>query len=93
LLRAPDSAAYNVGGDEAVTIAELARRVMQLAGADKDVRVMTPRDPLKAAERYVPDIQKAEHELGLKTWIPLDEAIHRTLQWCKQMPHCQDGVN
>lgn len=83
LLRAPGGVAYNVGGDEAVTIAELARRVARLAGSDKETTVTAPRDPSKQAERYVPNVRKAERELGLRAWIPLDEAIHRTLQWLK----------
>jgi len=83
LLRGPDATAFNVGGDEAITIAELAQRVTQIVGSENRVCVMTPREPLNAAERYVPDVQKAEHELGLKTWISLDDAIHRTLQWIK----------
>jgi len=83
LLRAPGAAAYNVGGAEAITIAELGLRVSRIAGSSKAVTVMTPCLPSKAAERYVPDVQKAEHGLGLKTWIPLDEAIHRTVQWLK----------
>jgi dTDP-glucose 4,6-dehydratase len=83
LLRGHSGVAYNVGSDEPITIAELARRVTQLAGSDKAIKVLTPSNPLKTAERYVPDVQKAGHELGLKTWIPLDEAIHKTLQWVK----------
>jgi nucleoside-diphosphate-sugar epimerase len=93
LLSAPSGVAYNVGSDDSITIAELARRVTQLAESDKDIKVLTPCDPLKIAERYVPDIQKARHELGLKTWIPLDEAIHKTLQWVKRSKYCQVGGN
>ncbi|MBV5329874.1 MAG: NAD(P)-dependent oxidoreductase [Chlorobium sp.] len=85
LLRAPAGTAYNVGGDEAISIAEVAQRVKQLAGSDKEITIVTPRDSLKQVERYVPDVQKAEHELGLKTWIPLGEAIHRTLEWSKSV--------
>lgn len=83
LLRAPDGVAYNVGGDEAITIAGLAQRITQIAGSHNEIKIMNLPDPLKAADRYVPDVQKAEHELGLKTWVSLDEAIYRTLQWIK----------
>lgn len=83
LLRAPDGVAYNVGGDEAITIADLAQLVTQLAGSDKKIRVMTSTDLLKATERYLPDVQKAGQDLGLKTLIPLNEAIHRTMQWVR----------
>ena len=83
LLSGPSGVAYNVGGDEAISIADLARLVGQIAGAQKDVTVMTPLDPAKKPERYVPDVHKAELELGLKCWINLDEAIHRTLRWVR----------
>jgi len=83
LLQAPGGEAYNVGGAEAITITELAQRVTRLAGSEDKITVLTLFDPLKQADRYVPDVQKAEHELQLKTWISLDEAIYRTLQWSK----------
>jgi UDP-glucuronate decarboxylase len=81
LLCGPNGIAYNVGGDEAVTISELAKRVAQYAKTRKNFIVTTNPVPGKAAERYVPDVAKAEHDLGLKSRIPLDDAIQRTLQW------------
>lgn len=81
LLRGSSGAAYNVGGNEAITLAELAQRVTRLAGSNKKITVKTRRNPFKAGDRYVPDVQKAEHELGLQTWIALDDAILRTLKW------------
>jgi nucleoside-diphosphate-sugar epimerase len=81
LLRGTSGAAYNVGGHEAVSIEELARRVARIAGSHKEIKILTPRDPAKKPDRYIPDVHKAELELGLKCWINLDESIHRTLQW------------
>jgi len=71
-----------VGGDEAVSILELANRVARGAGSGGKVTLALAPTPGKSAGRYVPDVSKAEQVLGLKTWIPLDEAIRRTLQWC-----------
>jgi nucleoside-diphosphate-sugar epimerase len=81
LLRGPAGVAYNVGGDEAITIADLAKRVNLIAGSDREVKVLTPRDPQKSPDRYIPDIGKAELELGLKCRINLEDAILRTIQW------------
>jgi dTDP-glucose 4,6-dehydratase len=81
LLRSPARIAYNVGGDESTTIADLARRVNHLAGSDKNVTVMIPADPTKKPDRYIPDVNKADVDLGLKCWIDLDDAIKRTLKW------------
>ena len=81
LLRGPAGVAYNVGSAEAISIADLAKRVSLVAGSGREVRILTPCDPRKPPERYVPDVGKAESELGLKPMIALDEAIRRTLQW------------
>lgn len=81
LLAAPSRVAYNVGGDEIISIAELARRVNAVIGSTAEVKVLTSPDPGKMAERYVPDVRKAETELGLKNWISLDQAILRTARW------------
>ena len=81
LLRAPAGSVYNVGGADALSIGELAVRISRLAGSESEVRILSPHDPGKAAERYVPDVRKAAQELGLQAWTSLDEAILRTLQW------------
>lgn len=81
LLRGPAGVAYNVGGDESISIAKLARRVNHLATSDKNATVMSPADPTRKPDRYIPDVSKADLDLGLKCWINLDEAIARTLQW------------
>jgi dTDP-glucose 4,6-dehydratase len=81
LLLGPSGVAYNVGGNEAVSIAELARRVTQISGSHQNIKIMTPLDSAKNPDRYIPDVHKAELELGLKCWINLDDSIHRTLQW------------
>ena len=73
--------AYNVGGEEALTIADLARRVSRLLGSKEPVIVSRPSSPRGAASRYVPDVRKAFRELGLGPSIPLENAILRTAQW------------
>jgi nucleoside-diphosphate-sugar epimerase len=79
LTRGAAGTAYNVGCDRAVTISELAG----LVGAHFGVRVRIAREPISgaAAARYVPKVDRARHELGLLTWIPLEDAIARTARW------------
>jgi dTDP-glucose 4,6-dehydratase len=83
MLKGRAGQAYNVGSDQAVSIAELARIVVQAADAELPIRIAQP--PAAAApERYVPDIARARGELGLDVWTPLPEAVARTLQWHRQ---------
>ena len=76
------SAAYNVGGTEAVSIGELARRVSRVLGSQAPVTLSESVVPGLPAQRYVPDVRKAQIELSLgSNSLPLDEAIRRTAEW------------
>ncbi len=72
--------AYNVGSEEDVTIADLARRVARLAPVPVDVHVAGLPPQFPRPDRYVPSTRRAEVELGLRQLISLDEAIGRTLR-------------
>lgn len=69
---------YNVGSDEAVSIADVAAEVAALAPQCKlEVRVMRKAIVDSSAHRnfYVPKIQRAQEELGLRVKINLKSAI------------------
>ena len=78
LVKGQSGRAYNVGSDEAVTIAALARRIEDAAGG-LPVRFAQTPDPRKPASRYVPCVDRARNELGLTVRVGLTEAISRTL--------------
>lgn len=80
LLRGQARQAYNVGSEESVSIADLARLVASLSG-HPEVRVarMAPKD--RPAARYVPSTAKARRDLGLGMTVDLREALTRTLEW------------
>lgn len=80
VLGEPDRA-YNVGHDRGVTIAQLARQVSHLAAIEADVRIEGRGAPGLAGARYLPDVRRAGHELGLKNAVDLQDAIQRTLAW------------
>lgn len=71
---------YNVGSDEVISIAELAKLVRDLIAPNKPVRILG--NPVATAERnrYLPNIAKAQQLHGLRVTIPLAEAIRRTAQ-------------
>ena len=73
---------YNVGSDQALSIAELARHVAtSQPGRVRQVRIARTPEAGKPPARYVPDVSRAREELGLTVRIPLTDAIHRTLSW------------
>ncbi len=82
LLKGSAGRAYNVGSEEAISIQGLAGRV--IAGVDPllQIRVAHQQNwPPPAPARYVPSTRRARVELGLESWIGLDEAIRRTAAW------------
>ena len=79
LARGTPGRAYNVGGEDARPLAEVARRVGAIAGVE--VAVLGVPRPGAPAPRYVPSTRRAAEELGLAPTVDLDEAIRRTLAW------------
>ena len=85
LLQGRSMRPYNVGSEDACSIAELARRVADISGTTGRVRVLS--EPGSGpAPRYVPDTRRAREELALEQSIPLDDAIARTLAWLRKCP-------
>jgi dTDP-glucose 4,6-dehydratase len=81
LFRGQIGRPYNVGSEDALTIAELARVVAQTFTPGVTVQVVETPVCGRLAERYVPATSRAEAELGLRPCVPLAGAIRRTLQW------------
>lgn len=75
---------YNVGSEDARSIAELARVVSKSFSPEANVELSaTPQGaPLTAASNlYVPSTQRARDELGLKQWISLEAGIQKTIEF------------
>jgi len=70
---------YNVGSEESLSMAELAHAVAQAFTPLADVQIAKTAVPGRAAERYVPSVQRAEHELGLRPVVGLSDSIERTV--------------
>jgi len=81
LFRGAPGRAYNVGSDEALTIADLAQTVASVFQPRREVRIA--RQPVRGqpAERYLPSVQRALKELNLQPTVKLREAIERTVNW------------
>jgi nucleoside-diphosphate-sugar epimerase len=81
LFRGAPLRAYNVGSANAVSIAQTAEAVKRVFDGKPMVEIAQKPVPGKAAQRYVPDVSRAEKELGLREWVGLEEAIRRTANW------------
>jgi dTDP-glucose 4,6-dehydratase len=72
--------AYNVGSDQAISVAALADLVRDIVSPRKIVRVLGKPDGRSDRNLYVPDIRRAKDELGLEVTIPLGDAICATAE-------------
>jgi nucleoside-diphosphate-sugar epimerase len=73
--------AYNVGSEEALNIAALAREVDTALSPEVGINITSIAPPGAAGHRYVPSTARAREELGLRAEVPLRDAICRTYGW------------
>ena len=82
LLRGASCRPYNVGSEEDLSVAELARLVAATVRPGIDVSVASPSPPAnQQPSRYVPSTERAKSELALRPWVSLDDALRRTADW------------
>jgi dTDP-glucose 4,6-dehydratase len=86
LLRGKTCCPYNVGGDQAISIAALARLVADCAGTGSKVLIKGQPVPSSAPSTYLPDLRRVKSGLGLEVAISLEEGIRRSLAWYRQFP-------
>jgi len=84
LLRGQSGRAYNVGSEEAISVAETAYAVANALSPKVTVEIAGRGNRAGAADRYVPSTARAREELGLSCRVPLPEAIRRTAAWFRQ---------
>jgi len=70
--------AYNVGSDQAISIAELAHLVRHIVAPNKRVHIRSAANGSNGRNIYVPSIQKARNELGLDVRVSLEDTIKAT---------------
>lgn len=81
LLKGKSAHPYNVGSPHAITVRELAQTVAKINGGNLKVEIVNR--PGIPATRYVPDVSRAQNELGLQPHISLQEGLQRTAAWHK----------
>jgi dTDP-glucose 4,6-dehydratase len=78
LFQSKGCQAYNVGSSNAVTILDLAKKIADMHGLPE------PKAQSQASHSssiYVPNISKAQKELGLKEYVSLTDAVQKTSLW------------
>jgi UDP-glucose 4-epimerase len=90
LLAANDKAVgevFNLGNPEEVTIAELARQVIAVTGANVAIDYVPYEQAYEKGfedmQRRVPDISKVKALTGFAPRVSLEQALRRTVEWFK----------
>jgi len=81
----------NLGNPQENTIAELAERIVKLAGS-KSQLIFEPL-PADDPHRRKPDITLAESKLGWQPRVPLDEGLEKTITYFDQLLRAQRTEN
>jgi dTDP-glucose 4,6-dehydratase len=81
LFQGQSRRAYNVGSEEALNIAALAREVAAALPPEVDVNIASAATAGGTVHRYVPCTARAREELGVRAEVSLREAICRTHAW------------
>jgi nucleoside-diphosphate-sugar epimerase len=81
LFRGKPGVSYNVGSDQAISIAELAHLMVETLDPTLELRIFGKPIPGSLPESYVPEINLARETLGLEVRVSLAESIRRTYQW------------
>ena len=72
---------YNVGSDQEITIAGLAKTVASTFNNSVKTHPTPTPDPRSPVSRYVPSVGRAESEMGLRVLVPLNQSILRMAAW------------
>lgn len=86
MLNGWNGGVWNIGGNEIVSIMDLAKLVVKLISPD--LRINVSKEPSGNIHRYVPDLQRAEIQMGLRQKIYLNDAIIKTANWNRLYGEC-----
>lgn len=84
LLKGTPKHPYNVGSDQAISLADLAAEILHSSGNLGSIETGQAQMNMGAA-RYVPSIERARSELGLTVHVPLQLALRRTIEWARKL--------
>lgn len=74
---------FNFGGEEVLSVRELAERIKKLTSSKSELVMQPPRSEMeKEPQVSYPSIERAR-KLGYKDELSLDEGLRRTIDWMK----------
>jgi nucleoside-diphosphate-sugar epimerase len=80
LIRGHAGRAYNVGSDQPIRIIDLAHQIAKLAKSSVEVAVARS-SSAPPSDYYIPSIERAKNELGLRVYHEFADGLNRTWQW------------
>jgi len=83
LFHGKNACAYNIGSQETVSIAELARMIVDLAKSKSEIIILQKPAIHGKPSRYIPDINRLKTEIGMVNKFNLKDALKRTIDWAK----------
>lgn len=86
LFRGESGRPYNVGSEDDLSIADLARLVVQVVRPDVPIRIAGTQVDGARPARYVPSTARASRELDTHARVALDDAIQHTANWYSAGP-------
>jgi UDP-glucose 4-epimerase len=79
---------FNIGSSEEITIEQLARTILRLAGSPAGVRFVpyeqVYRNGFEDMRRRVPDVTKLRRTIGFAPDTPLEENLQRIIDHCRE---------
>ncbi len=81
LLHGKSCYPYNVGSEDAISIAQLAKLVADQFEPKPQILISEPKILGKQPERYIPSIKRTTSDLGLHQTVDLVEALQKTISY------------
>ncbi len=77
--------AYNIGSPEGITLLETAEKIASLFPVKPAIRSNISLQTSSHRSVFVPDVSRAEEELGLSITVGISDAVERTLRWYRAL--------
>ena len=87
LVKGKENEIYNVGSDQSISITDLAKKVREISGTNNEIIIKQKTNPSKLPARYIPNIKKANHNLGLQINSDLKTSVLKTFDFYKLKKH------